>query len=91
MIPAIIVAITSPEYPNFWTTPNTITANAPVGPPIWTRLPPKNEIQNPATIAVNRPRSGPTPLAIAKAIANGSATIPTIIPAIKSLKNVFVF
>lgn len=36
-------------------------------------------------IAVYNPFSGETPEAMAKAIANGRATIPTIIPAIKSL------
>jgi len=65
----------------------TITTKAPVGPPIWTRDPPSAEIRNPATIAVKRPRSGVTPLAIAKAIASGSATIPTITPATASAKN----
>jgi len=44
-------------------------------------------MMNPATIAVNSPRSGPTPLAIAKAMASGSATIPTMIPAIRSARN----
>ena len=88
-IPAIKVAAASPEYPNFSITLKTMTANAPVGPPICTRLPPKKEMQNPAIIAVNNPRSGPTPLAIAKAIASGSATMPTMIPAIKSLVKSF--
>ena len=40
-------------------------------------------------IAVKSPFSGPTPLAMAKAIAKGKATIPTITPAIKSLKKDF--
>ena len=44
-------------------------------------------IRNPATIAVQSPRSGDTPLAIAKAMANGSATIPTMTPALASLRN----
>jgi len=44
-------------------------------------------MRNPATIAVNSPRSGPTPLAIAKAMASGSATIPTMTPAIRSARN----
>ena len=66
-----------------------MTANAPVGPPICTRLPPKTEIQKPATTAVKRPRSGLTPLAIANAIAKGRATMPTITPATKSFKKVF--
>lgn len=55
--------------------------NAPVGPPICTLLPPRKEMMNPATTAVISPFSGDTPDATAKAIANGSATIPTTIPA----------
>ncbi len=50
---------------------------APVGPPTWTRLPPRAEIRNPATTAVKSPCSGRTPLAIARASESGSATIPT--------------
>ena len=61
---------------------------APVGPPIWTLLPPNAEITNPATIAVIIPFSGVTPDAIPKAMAKGRATIPTIIPAITSAMNV---
>jgi hypothetical protein len=38
-------------------------------------------------IAETSPRSGLTPLAIATAIASGSATIPTMIPALKSARN----
>ncbi len=54
--------------------------NAPVEPPILTLLPPKNEIINPAIIAVIRPFSGLTPEATAKAMASGNATIPTTMP-----------
>src|SRR5689334_591891 len=64
-----------------------MTTNAPVGPPICTRDPPSAEIRNPATMAVASPRSGVTPLAIAKAIASGRATIPTMIPACRSAAN----
>ena len=39
-------------------------------------------------MAVNNPRSGGTPLAIAKAIANGKATTPTVTPASKSATKV---
>lgn len=42
----------------------------------------------PAIIAVIIPFSGETPEAIAKAIANGSATIPTINPEIRSFVRV---
>ncbi len=51
-----------------------------------TREPPKAEIMKPAITAVKIPASGFTPDAIAKAIANGRATIPTVMPAIKSAK-----
>ena len=50
---------------------------------------PKAEIKKPATIAVNKPASGGTPLAMAKAMAKGKATIPTITPASASEANVF--
>lgn len=46
------VANARPGYPNSATTPATITTKAPVGPPIWTRLPPSAEITKPATMAV---------------------------------------
>ena len=64
-----------------------MTTKAPVGPPIWTREPPKAEMMKPATIAVYRPRSGVTPLAMAKAIASGRATMPTMTPACRSATN----
>lgn len=63
-----------------------MTTKAPVGPPIWTRLPPNSEINAPATMAVNRPRSGATPEAMANANAKGKAMIPTLTPAKRSLK-----
>jgi hypothetical protein len=50
--PASSVATARPAYPNSATTPATTTTKAPVGPPIWTRLPPKVEISRPATMAV---------------------------------------
>ena len=85
IIPAIIVAITSPCIPFSATIPATIVANAAVGPAICTRLPPKNDITKPANIAVYIPCSGPTPDASASAIDKGSAIIATIIPDIISL------
>src|SRR5574344_30349 len=63
---------------------------APVGPPICTLLPPKAETITPATMAVIIPFSGLTPEAIAKAMASGKATIPTIRPAIRSELKVFL-
>ena len=47
----------------------------------------EDDIIRPATIAVIIPFSGVTPLAIPKAIANGNATIPTMIPAMRSVIN----
>ena len=67
-----------------------ITMNAPVGPPICTLLPPKMEMIRPATIAVMIPYSGVTPEAIPNAMARGRATIPTMIPAMRSDMNVFL-
>src|SRR5436190_19648147 len=64
-----------------------MTTNAPVGPPIWTREPPNAEMMKPATIAVYSPRSGVTPLAMANAMASGSATMPTITPAWRSARS----
>ena len=67
-----------------------MTTKAPVGPPICTRLPPNTEIKKPAIMAVNNPFSGDKPEAMAKAIARGIATIPTITPAMESEKNCFL-
>ena len=61
--------------------------NAPVGPPIWTREPPMAETIAPPMIAVNRPRSGFTPEAMAKAIESGSAIVATLRPASRSRRN----
>ena len=47
-------------------------------------LPPKKEMRKPAMMAVKSPFSGDTPEAIPKAMAKGSATIPTMIPAMRS-------
>ncbi len=58
--------------------------NAPVGPPIWTELPPKNDTRKPPIMAVIRPIVGLTPDAMPKAIARGRATMPTTMPAITS-------
>jgi hypothetical protein len=52
MKPAMRVATTSPSTPCCWTIPDTITTNAPVGPPICTREPPSSEMRKPATMAV---------------------------------------
>jgi len=60
---------------------------APVGPPICTLLPPKKETMKPPIMAVINPFSGLTPDAIPNAMAKGRATMPTIIPAIRSAEN----
>ena len=52
MTPAIKVTSARPGTPNFATIPATMTTNAPVGPPICMRDPPRAEIRPPATIAV---------------------------------------
>ena len=82
--PAMIVAIVRPCMPYWATMPETMTMNAPVGPPIRNREPPKTEMRKPATIAVMSPCCGETPLAIPNAIARGRAMIPTTTPAMRS-------
>ena len=67
--------------------PSTMMMNAPVGPPICTELPPRAATRKPPITAVMSPTSGETPLAMANAIAMGSATMPTISPAIRSRDN----
>src|SRR5258708_29788219 len=67
--------------------PKTTTTKAPVGPPIWVFDPPRAEITKPATMAQYRPASGGTPEAMAKAIARGSATRPTVMPERRSARN----
>ena len=87
MMPAITVAMASPSKPKFWMMPYTITMKAPVGPPICMLGPPKSETMKPPMMAVIKPFSGLTPEAIPKAIARGKATMPTMMPAIKSDMN----
>ena len=52
MMPAIMVAAMSPSMPSVATMPATMVAKAAVGPEICTRLPPRNAMRNPATMAV---------------------------------------
>lgn len=54
---------------------------APVGPDICVRVPPNIDVNNAATMAVYSPCSGRAPEAMAKAMANGRATMPTTTPA----------
>ena len=86
--PAMSVAMVRPSRPYFWIIPYMMMMKAPVGPPICTLLPPSSEMMNPATMAVMMPFSGVTPEAIPKAMASGSATMPTMMPAMRSLMNV---
>src|SRR5713226_3356083 len=78
-----------PGIPCLAMIPATTTTNAPVGPPICVFEPPKAEIRKPVTMAQYRPACGETPDAMAKAIASGSATSPTVTPAIKSETNLW--
>ena len=50
--------------------------------------PPSSEMTKPATMAVMMPCSGVTPEAIPKAMASGNATMPTMMPAMRSLTKV---
>lgn len=61
--------------------------NAPVGPPICTEHPPAADTMKPPIMAVMRPTVGLTPLAMPKAMASGNATMPTTIPATRSVLN----
>src|SRR3989344_6671374 len=63
-----------------------MTTKAPVGPPIWKRLPPRAEIRKPATTAVISPTSGAAPEAMASAMASGRATTATVRPAMASAR-----
>ena len=78
------VATARPCRPNCAMMLYTITMKAPVGPPICTELPPAKETMKPPMMAVNKPIVGLTPDAMPNAIARGSATIPTTIPAVTS-------
>ena len=81
MTPAMSVATCRPPIPYCAVMPASTAMNAPVGPEIWTRVPPSSEVARPATIAVYRPCAGVAPEAIANAMASGMATMPTMTPA----------
>ena len=81
MTPAMSVAACRPAMPYCAVMPASTAMKAPVGPEICTRVPPSTEVARPATMAVYRPCAGFAPEAIAKAIASGSATMPTTTPA----------
>ena len=75
-----------PSIPWRATVAATSTMKAPAGPPTWKRLPPSAEIRKPPTMAVNSPRSGVVPEAMAIAMESGSATIATVRPATASAR-----
>lgn len=60
------------------------TVIAPVGPDTWTFEPPNTATTRPATIAVISPAAAPRPVVMPNASASGSATTPTVRPAITS-------
>ena len=78
--PAMNVATCKPAMPYFAVTPDRMAMKAPVGPATCTRVPPNSETARPPRMAVYSPCSGRAPDAIAKAIASGSATTPTMSP-----------
>ena len=84
--PAIRDRAATAPIPWVATTGASTTTMAPVGPDTWTWEPPKIAAISPATIAVIRPASAPTPEEMPKPSARGSATIPTVSPAIRSLR-----
>lgn len=86
--PAISVQTSSPDAWYCSSTPMMMMTKAPVGPPIWYLLPLNREMRKPATMAVMRPWVGESPHAIAKAIASGMATTPTVSPAKRSARKV---
>jgi hypothetical protein len=47
----------------------------------------KCEVMKPATMAVQMPAAGEQPLAMAKAMARGRASTPTVMPEARSLPN----
>ena len=84
--PAMAVATARPVRPYWAIILYTITINAPVGPPICTEQPPKNDTMKPPMMAVTMPMVGLTPDAIPKAMASGKATMPTTMPAMMSAR-----
>lgn len=63
------------------------TVIAPVGPETWKLDPPKSAAMKPAMMAVLSPALAGAPVVMANPSARGSATIPTVIPAITSLRH----
>jgi hypothetical protein len=69
------------------TTGASTTTMAPVGPDTCTGEPPITAATSPATIAVISPVSAPTPELTPNARASGSATMPTVMPASRSVRH----
>ena len=61
-----------------------MTVIAPVGPLTWNLEPPNRAAKNPAMIAVVNPAAADMPEVMPKPIANGRATMATVIPAMRS-------
>lgn len=81
MTPDSSTAVSSPSIPNRAAVVETSTMNAPAGPPICARLPPRRDTIAPPMMAAYSPRSGPTPDATAIAMDSGRATTATVTPA----------
>ena len=82
--PAMRPTTSTPLAPYSATIGTSTTVMAPVGPEICRLLPPKTAATVPATIAVISPAAAPRPDVIPKANANGKATTPTVMPAMRS-------
>ena len=76
--------MTTAPTPNWPTMGTSTTVMAPVGPETWNREPPKIAATTPATTAVINPAAAPIPDETPKPRASGSATMPTVRPAMKS-------
>ena len=85
--PAIMVQRKRPSTPCTAMMPAMTTTKAPVGPPIWVFDPPKRRNQESRDHGAINSRLRRQPDAMAKAIASGNATRPTVIPATKSSRN----
>ena len=84
MTPAIIVHMNRPSMPCSATMPATTTTKAPVGPPICVAGAAERGDEEAGDDRAVDPACGGRPDAIANAIASGSATMPTVTPAMRS-------
>lgn len=84
--PAITPTVRTPAGPYRPTIGTRTTVMAPVGPDTCRFDPPNNAARAPATTAVARPASAPSPEETPKPRASGSATIATVSPASRSLR-----